>query len=112
MTDPAPHDETSTETSTEVTIRRAPKLSVFIVLGALAGFLATLILTSLFKPDPSVGFAASLGYFSLFGVPIGIVIGATVGLLLDLRSRRRARTVTMEREIVASDAEPTPDDPE
>ena len=84
----------------EVRIRRAPKLPVFLVLGALLGFLVTLILTSQFKPDPHVGFLASFGYFLLYGIPAGVVVGALVGLVFDRVSIARARTVTVEREVV------------
>jgi hypothetical protein len=83
----------------EVRIRRAPKLPVFLVLGAFVGALVTLILTSLFPADKAVGFAASAGYFLLFGIPAGIVLGAVVGLILDRVSVRRSRTVTVEREV-------------
>lgn len=85
--------------TTEVRIRRAPKLPVFLILGGALGALATLILTSLFPADPAVGFAASFGYFLLFGVPVGVLVGALVGLALDAVSRRRARTVTAEHEV-------------
>ena len=44
--------------SEKVRIRRAPKLGVFLVIGAFVGFLVTLILTSLYPADPSVGFVA------------------------------------------------------
>ncbi|CAN5253639.1 hypothetical protein BH11ACT3_BH11ACT3_11920 [soil metagenome] len=91
---------------TEVRIRRAPKLSVFLILGALAGMLATLILTSLFPADPSVGFAATFGYFLLYGVPAGLVLCAAVGLVLDRISLRRMRTVTVEREVVEAPPRP------
>lgn len=94
---------------TEVRIRRAPKLSVFLVLGAFLGALVTLILTSQFTADPAVGFAATAGYFLLFGVPAGIALGAAVGLILDAVSRRRAKTVTAEREVVG-EAEDEPAD--
>jgi len=86
--------------STEVRIRRAPKLGVFLGLGGALGAIATLVLTSLYPADPQVGFAATLGYFLLFGIPAGVVLGAVVGLVLDAISRRRARTVTAEREVV------------
>lgn len=76
-----------------VTIRRAPKFSAFVVVGALVGFLATLVLTSLFPADPEVGFTASLGYFSLYGISIGAVVGAVIALALDRRSSRRATEV-------------------
>ncbi len=85
---------------TEVTIRRAPKLGVFLLIGAVVGALATLVLTSMFPPDPAIGFAASFGYFLLFGAPAGAVLGAVIGLVIDRISVARARTVTVEREVV------------
>jgi hypothetical protein len=84
----------------EVKIRRAPKIGVFLALGALVGAIVTLALTSLYPADKAVGFAATVGYFLLFGVPAGIVLGAVVGLVIDRVSIARARTVTVEREIV------------
>lgn len=84
----------------QVTIRRAPKLGVFLVLGAVVGAFVTLILTSLFPADPNVGFAATYAYFCLYGVPAGVVLGAIVGLAFDRRSVKRARTVTVEHEQV------------
>ena len=90
---------------TEVTIRRAPKLSVFLVLGAFVGALTTLILTSQFPADPAVGFAATAGYFLLFGIPAGVALGAAVGLIIDRVSIARARTVTVEHEVVGPPAE-------
>ena len=76
-----------------VTIRRAPKFSAFVVVGALVGFLVTLVLTSLFETDPEVGFAASLGYFSLYGISLGALVGVMIALAFDRRSRRRATEV-------------------
>ena len=90
----------------EVSIRRAPRIGVFLIVGALFGLLATLILTSLFEPDENVGFAASFAYFCLFGIPAGVLLFAIPALLLDWRSRRRARTVTVARdEIVEGPAD-------
>lgn len=86
---------------TEVRIRRAPKLPVFLVIGALLGAIVTLILTSMFPSDPKVGFAASAGYFLLFGIPAGLVLGAAVGLIIDRVSIARSRTVTVEHEVVS-----------
>ena len=85
----------------EVRIRRAPKLGVFVIIGALVGTLITLILTSMFPPDPAIGFAASFGYFLLFGAPAGAVLGAIIGLVIDRVSIARSRTVTVEHEVVA-----------
>ncbi len=85
---------------TTVTVRRAPKIPAFMVVGGLIGFLATLVATSLFPADPLVGYAALLGYFSLYGVTAGVLLGAVIGIVLDRRSRRRARTVAAERQVV------------
>ncbi|MDQ2699609.1 MAG: potassium transporter Trk [Actinomycetota bacterium] len=84
----------------EVSIRRAPKLPVFMIIGGAVGALATLIVTSLFPADKAIGFAATLGYFMLYGVPIGVALGAILGLILDRVASRRAKTVTVEREVV------------
>jgi hypothetical protein len=93
----------TTETTTEVRIRRAPRLPVFLVLGAVVGVIATLIITAAVgHVDPKVGFGATFGYFCVFGVPAGIALGALVGLLLDRRSQRRARIITAEHEQVES----------
>ncbi|MEO7350038.1 MAG: hypothetical protein ABIW32_09320 [Terrimesophilobacter sp.] len=92
-----------------VTIRRAPKFSVFIVVGALIGFLVTLVLTSLFETDPEVGFAASLGYFSLYGISIGGVIGALIALAFDRRSSRRATEVIAGKLAVRVEDDSSPD---
>jgi hypothetical protein len=84
----------------EVRIRRAPKFSAFIVVGAVVGFVVTLIVTARFPADPTVGFGPTLAYFSIYGVTAGILLGCTVAIILDRVSARRARTVTVEREVV------------
>ena len=88
---------------TEVKIRRAPKLGVFLLIGAVLGALVTLVLTSLFPADPAIGFAASFGYFLLFGAPAGAALGALVGLVIDRISIARARNVMMEHEVVGDE---------
>lgn len=79
------------------------------VVGALLGFLVVLIITPLFPVDPLVGLPALIGYFSLYGITIGVVLGAVVGVVLDRRSRLSARTLEAEREVV--DAAPTASTP-
>ena len=81
-----------------VSVRRAPKLAPFVVLGAGLGFIITLALTSIFPSDPTIGFVALSGYFSIFGVTLGITIGIVWWLILDRRSRKREKQVRMERE--------------
>lgn len=84
----------------EVRIRRVPKYPTFLILGGALGAIVTLVLTMSQPADPNVGYAALLGYFLLFGVPGGVLLGALVALALDLAGRRRARTLTAERTVV------------
>lgn len=78
-------------TETEVTIRRAPKISVFMILGGALGATVTLVLTMLQPADPDVGYGALFGYFLLYGLPAGVLLGALVGIALDAVSRRTAK---------------------
>jgi hypothetical protein len=81
-----------------VTLRRSPKLSAFLLVFAVIGFFATLVVTSLYDADPSVGFLALFAYFSLYGITGTVALGLLVWLLLDLRSKRTAIDTTMARE--------------
>lgn len=81
-------------------IRRAPKIPVFLILGGGLGAIVTFILTASFPVDPAVGFGPTFGYFCLYGIPAGIVLGAIVALLVDRSSAKHARTVTVEHETV------------
>ena len=79
---------------TIVRIRRAPKFSVFLIVGAALGIIVALILTSLFPIDPQVGFGATFGYFAIFGVTGGVLIGGIVALIFDRVLSRRTTTAT------------------
>jgi hypothetical protein len=79
-----------------VTVRRAPKLPAFMIVGGGIGAIVTLVLTSLQPADPTVGFGALFAYFCLYGIPAGIALGAAVALILDRVATRRAKTVEVE----------------
>ena len=83
-------------TETEVTIRRAPKVPVFLILGGALGATVTLVLTMLQPADPAVGYPALFGYFLLYGLPAGVLLGALVAIAFDIVSRRTTRTATAE----------------
>ena len=85
---------------TQLTIRRAPKIPAFLIVGGGVGAIATFILTALFPVDPQVGFAALFGYFALFGVTGGVLLGALLALILDRVATRRARTARVTRETI------------
>ncbi|QKS12439.1 hypothetical protein HUN58_08860 [Curtobacterium sp. Csp1] len=104
---PAPN---AVSTPDEVTIRRAPKFGVFILGGAVLGFLATLVVVSVTMDidrgdQQDASFGTLVGYFSLWGVTIGAAIGAIVAVVLDRVLAKRAARLTAERVEV----EPVPD---
>jgi hypothetical protein len=80
---------------TNVHIRRAPKFSVFLVLGALVGIFVALILTASFPIDPKVGFGPVFGYFAIYGFVGGLLVGALLALAFDRILSRRAKTVAV-----------------
>jgi hypothetical protein len=83
-----------------VKVRRAPKYPAFIVVGGAVGAIVSLILTSLFPVDAEVGFAATYGYFALYGVTAGVTIGAIIAIVIDRVTLRRAKSVTAEQTTV------------
>lgn len=95
MTIPQPETEPDREPG-RVTVRRAPKFPAFMIVGGGLGAVATFILTSLYPVDPSVGFGALFGYFSLFGITAGVVLGALIAIVLDRMSTKRAKPVEVE----------------
>lgn len=88
-------------TQTDVTIRRAPKYPIFLILGGAIGATVTLVLTMLQPADPNVGYAALFGYFLLYGLPAGVLLGALVALVLDVISRRTAKRGVAEQTMHA-----------
>ncbi|MCU1509661.1 MAG: uncharacterized protein JWR53_573 [Glaciihabitans sp.] len=93
------------ETREQVSIRRAPRLTRFLVLGGVLGIVVTFILTASFPADPSIGFGPIFGYFAIYGVIGGLLLGAVVGLIFERISIRRARTLEAE---VSSAGSPQP----
>jgi len=92
-------DETDAANETDVRIRRAPKYPAFMIVGGGIGAIVTFVLTALYPVDPKVGFAALFGYFALFGVTAGVLVGALLALLLDRVLLRRARPATVVTEL-------------
>ena len=94
MSEPA---VTSTD---EVRVRRAPKYPAFIIVGGGLGAIATFVLTNLYPADPQVGFWSLFGYFAIFGITAGVVLGAVLALILDRVGSRRARVAQAEHTTV------------
>ena len=101
-----PSDDQDAANESEVRIRRAPKYSAFIIVGGGIGAIITFILTAIFPVDPLVGFGALFGYFALYGVTAGVLVGALLALLLDRIGLRRSRPATAVSSP-SDDSEPT-----
>lgn len=81
----------------EVTVRRAPKFVPFMLLGALLGFLAALVLAYTGPVDPTLTRESILGFFTVaFALP-GVLLAALLVLLIDRRSVKRAERARAER---------------
>jgi hypothetical protein len=97
-----------------VRVRRAPKISVFLIAGAALGLLAALILTFAFngssEVSPNTGVEYSqgqvFGFLTLVCIPIGLALAGVVALIFDRRSRRHTRQITVDHESVHVDPEP------
>lgn len=105
------HAEDRVETAR---VRRAPKLSVFLILGAAVGLLVALILTFAFNGtqdvSPNTGLVYStsqvFGFLLLICVPVGVAIAGAVALVLDRRSRAHTREVVVDHQTVHTDPDP------
>jgi hypothetical protein len=83
----------------EVRIRRAPKMTAFLIVGGGLGAIVTFVLTALFPIDPEVGFFALFGYLALYGVTAGVVVGGVIAIILD---RRADKNTTSGSAVVES----------
>ena len=82
----------------EVTVRRAPKVPVFLIMGAALGVVVSLVVTSLFPFDSGEGVAQTYGYISLWGLTIGGTVGCVVAIVAERVTSRGAKRVQVERE--------------
>lgn len=108
-------DATTPQVST-AQVRRVPKYPVFLVLGAVIGVFAALILTFAFNgsdersPFTNVQYSPTqvFGFLLLWTIPIGIALGGLVALVLDRLARRHTREVRITHELVRVADEPEP----
>jgi hypothetical protein len=105
MSDTDGTDNFDAANETEAQIRRAPKFPAFMIVGGGLGAIVTFIATALNPVDPAVGFAALFGYFALYGVTAGVVIGGVIALILDRVGTRRARPATIVTEAADPDVD-------
>jgi hypothetical protein len=82
----------------EVTVRRAPKVPVFLIMGAALGVVVSLVVTSLFPFDSGEGVAQTYGYIALWGLTIGGAVGCLAAIVAERVTSRAAKRVQVERE--------------
>lgn len=99
--------ERITDTIETARVRRSPKYSVFLLLGAAVGIVAALVLTFVFARGaddvtaPIVYSSSQIfGFLALICISIGVVLGGVVALILDRTVGRRYRDVRVDREHV------------
>ncbi|WP_353987171.1 hypothetical protein [Ruicaihuangia caeni] len=96
----------------EVRVRRAPRIGMFLIAGAIVGAIVAFILTVAFPIDENVGFGPTLGLLLVYGVPIGVGVAAVIAVIVDWSSSRRAAPAIAEREetrLSESDSQLEPD---
>ena len=105
---PDPSETVIEDHMQRVHVRRAPKFSVFVIVGAALGLIAALILTFAYdgtvNQSPNTGMVYSsgqvFGFLALVCAAVGIAVFATIAIILDRRSSRHSREVIVDRETV------------
>lgn len=113
-----PVEHIERQASVDVAVRRSPRYGRFLLLGAIIGVIAALILTVLGQPSEAelaeqtftYSFSSVFGFAALICGAIGALFGGLLALLLDRIVGKRLRPYTAEHELVAYD-EPEDDAP-
>ena len=80
----------------QVRVRRSPKVGVFLLIGAVVGVLAAIVVVNV-GPESGDPTAQAIGFLAVLLGAVGALLGGLVALVLDAASERRARTVDAER---------------
>ncbi|TFC87550.1 hypothetical protein E3T28_06015 [Cryobacterium sinapicolor] len=80
-----------------VTVRRSPRFFNFMLLGALIGAIAALVLTVVFPENAEFGATQVFGFLLLAFVTFGVTLGAVVAIIIDRVNSRRGKTVVVDR---------------
>ncbi|WP_174843113.1 hypothetical protein [Cryobacterium sp. TMT1-62] len=80
-----------------VTVRRSPRFFNFMLLGALIGAIAALVLTVVFPENAEFGATQVFGFLLLAFLTLGVALGAVVAIIIDRVISRRGKTVVVDR---------------
>jgi hypothetical protein len=80
-----------------VQVRRSPRYTSFMIVGAVVGALVALLLTIFFPRNTEFDPAQVFGFLLLGGVAVGVGISCLVAIVLDRVVGRSATTVVVDR---------------
>lgn len=90
-------------TTEKVTVRRAPKFLTFFIfgaaLGAIVSFISSAISLTITPSTDGVPIYQFVGFFALFAIAIGGLIGLIVAVIFDRVLRRSAGTAEAKRVV-------------
>ncbi|TFC02070.1 hypothetical protein E3O42_08840 [Cryobacterium adonitolivorans] len=95
---PVPIEPSETVVAEEtLVLRRSPKYTSFMIVGAVSGALLALLLTVTYPRNADFDPAQVFGFLLLGGVTIGVAVGCLVAIVLDRIVGRSATTVVVDR---------------
>jgi hypothetical protein len=109
---PIPQEPTETVVSENtLVVRRSPKYTNFMIVGAVVGAVLALILTVVFPQNAEFDPAQVFGFLLLGGIAVGVALSCVVAIILDRIVGRSASTVVADRldaNITRADENPDP----
>ncbi|WP_104162551.1 hypothetical protein [Cryobacterium sp. N22] len=95
---PVPVEPTETVVSEEtLVVRRSPRYTSFMIVGAVVGALLALLLTVIFPRNADFDPAQVFGFLLLGGVAIGVAVSCLIAMVLDRIVGRSSTTVLVDR---------------
>ncbi len=94
---------------TQAKYRRAPRIPAFLLLGAVVGALAAIVVSYLFPDDGVYSLPQVIGFSAAILVPVCAALAGVVAIVLDRRAERRARLVQVEQVRTEREQPPVPD---
>ena len=87
----------SSEEPATVQVRRSPRYTNFMLLGAVVGAIAAFVLTIAFPENPEFGRLQVFGFLLLIGVAVGVALFGLLAILLDRVVGRKVHNVRADR---------------
>jgi hypothetical protein len=87
----------SSEEQGTVQVRRSPRYTNFMLLGALVGAIAAFVLTLVFPENPDFGRLQVFGFLLLIGLAVGVALFSLLAILLDRIVGRKVHNVRADR---------------